>query len=269
MADLAVGNALKNLKISATVGSVHPGANILISLSSSGSSDGNEGHVLISSGPVAPPPSPCLQGTYVAFGPAQTVNGLQVQLLSINFLPSPGWAEIKLNGTGYDVGVGKTVITQLGDLTLYALKDMGACFALPGISVPPPPPPPPPPLLSDCKFPELSWNLIEVLSQLVKWIGCLLNQVISLMGSVIASLAGIADYLLHLPDHLDEWVSRLFGIDPALPFFPELMRKIDLYVSARFGVDPEKPIIDELAKKVMSWLLSLLDTAAENEKRGR
>ena len=100
------------------------------------------------------------------------------------------------------------------------------------------------------------------MSGLASWLGCMIRNIIKI-------LQWIFDWLLHFPDHLDAWISRLFGIDAALPFFPELMRKIDIYISARLGVDPDKPILDELAKKILTWFFSLLDAGADEDSRKR
>lgn len=129
-----------------------------------------------------------------------------------------------------------------------------------------PPPVPAPgsegPQLSECAFPDILQSGIYFIVDLAKWIGCMIRNIIAILKWVI-------DWLLHFSDHLDIWISNLFGIDPALPFFDELWKKIDEKVSTRLGVDPEKPLLDELVKKAIEWLLSSLDAAAEQEKKDR
>lgn len=98
-----------------------------------------------------------------------------------------------------------------------------------GAAPPAPTPVPTPttgPQLQDCVFPTLQWNLIQVLSDLIEWIGCILHNIITILQWVI-------DWLLHFHDHLDAWASRLFGVDPALPFWDELEKKlIKMLISA-------------------------------------
>ncbi len=127
----------------------------------------------------------------------------------------------------------------------------------PGTTPPPAttPGPVPGPQIIECVFPALQWNLIQVLSDLVQWIGCILHNIITILNWFV-------DWILHFPDHLDAWISRLFGVDPALPFFDEVMKKIDIWISNKFGVDPEKPLWEELVKKAIGWLSDDLDEAA-------
>ncbi len=243
--------------------------NITITFSGTGSSLGTGGSVMISSGPTVPTPSLCSIGTYVALGPAQTISGMIIQLLSVNDLPAPGWAGITINGTEYDINVGQTMTTSLGDLHLFSLTPLGACFALPSVAAPVIAPPVILPALPGCSFPTLTWNLIEVLSALAKWIGCMIDQVIILVKSIISSLAAISDYILHLPTHLDAWISNLFGIDPATDFLPELLHRIDIYISNRLGVDPAKPLLGELIQKTFEWIFSSMDTASRERLKRR
>lgn len=129
---------------------------------------------------------------------------------------------------------------------------------------------PPPPLLEECIFPELSWNLIEVLKKLIKWVVCHIKQIITLSVYLVYRLYDVVVYILNLPDHLDKWVSRLFGIDPALPFFDELMKKIDAWISNKLGVDKDKPLINEVMKKVWGIITEGAEDAfIEGKKRNQ
>lgn len=118
------------------------------------------------------------------------------------------------------------------------------------------------PQLFECTFPPLSWNLVSLLSSLFEWIGCMLHN-------IIAILKWLADWLLHFTDHLDAWISRLFGVDPSLPFFDEIMKKIDIWISGKFGIDPALPFWEELVKKALGWIAGALDAAAENRRKDR
>lgn len=216
--------ALGNLSVSVSTGHVISGHSIVISLNSKGSTDGYDADILISSGPAAPAPSPCSQGTYVVLGPESVIEGLTVQMLSINYLPVPGWAEIKVNGTAYMVNVGQTVTTAEGDLTLLALKNLGACFKLPGISPPTVPPTTPPgvglsapPALEVCEFPALSWNFIEVMAALAKWIMCTLRNILAQVAWIVVALAALIPQALAAIQSflsfswIDELVRRLIA----------------------------------------------------------
>lgn len=121
-----------------------------------------------------------------------------------------------------------------------------------------PPVPPetdPGPQIIDCVFPTLSLNFISVMSGLASWIGCILHNIITI-------LKWLVDWILHFPDHLDAWISRLFGVDPALPFFDEVLKKIDIWISGKFGVDPALPFWEELVKKAIGWLGGGIDEAS-------
>lgn len=111
------------------------------------------------------------------------------------------------------------------------------------------------PQLSECVFPELSLNFIAVMSGLASWLGCMVRNIIVL-------IQWIVDWILHFGDHLDAWISRLFGVDPSLPFFDEVMKKIDVWISGKFGVDPDLPFWEELIKKAIGWLSDALDEAS-------
>ncbi len=129
------------------------------------------------------------------------------------------------------------------------------------ISTPPPTPIPSPGLeLTECVFPTLQWNLIQVLSDLVEWIGCILHNIITI-------LQWIVDWFLHFPDHLDEWVSRLFGFDPAGNFWEQLRHDIDVRVSTRLGVDPDKPLLEEIVRKTFGWIFDSADAASREKLR--
>jgi hypothetical protein len=265
MSDVSAGIILSNLHISAAANNQQPGVNILISLGSSGSSDGSGGSVLVSSGPVTSAPSPCSQGTYVALGPVQAISGMQVQLISINSLPTPGWAGIKLNGTEYDIDVGKTMTTPLGDLTLYALKDLGACFSLPGYVPPGPPtvvPPvgviPPLPVLDACVLPELSWNFIEVVRQAIVYIACNLNNLIIQVNWLISALAALIPQLL-------AGIAYFLSLKWITNWIQAFFAQLDIWISAKFGIDPNLPFLDELMKKIMTWFFSILDDRVKDE----
>ena len=118
------------------------------------------------------------------------------------------------------------------------------------------------PQIVECLFPELSLNFISVMSGLASWLGCMIRNLITL-------IQWIVDWALHFSDHLDAWISRLFGVDPSLPFFDEVLKKIDIWISGKFGVDPALPFWDELVKKALTWIGLSLDTAAENRIRDR
>ena len=118
------------------------------------------------------------------------------------------------------------------------------------------------PTTFDCVFPTLSWNLISVLTALIQWIGCILHNIITI-------LQWFVDWILQFPDHLDAWISRLFDVDPSLPFFDEVLKKIDIWISGKFGVDPALPFWEELVKKALTWIGGALDAAAEERMRIR
>lgn len=102
---------------------------------------------------------------------------------------------------------------------------------------------PPPPSLTECVFPVFSLNLWVYFGALFRYMGCIVQQILALLKwmvdaaflifrrlaaflQYVLSLKWLTDFLKTFFDRLDVWISKLFGIDPKKPFFPELMKKI-------------------------------------------
>ncbi len=152
-----------------------------------------------------------------------------------------------------------------GDLYVIATDDLSEVAApapTPSPGPTPTPTPSPGPVIEDCVFPTLQWNLIQVLSDLIEWIGCILHNIITILQWVI-------DWFLHFSDHLDAWISGLFGFDPAGNFWEQLSHDIDVRVSNRLGVDPDKPLLDEIARKLLEWFFTILDAKADEDLQNR
>lgn len=130
----------------------------------------------------------------------------------------------------------------------------------------PPPTPgaglPPPPTLESCVLPELSWNFIEVVRQAVLYVSCNISNLVLQVDWMISALAALIPQLLSLLVYvlslkwLEDWVKR---------FFTEL----DIWLSNKFGIDPALPFFDELMKKTFGWFFSLLDSMADEDSKKR
>lgn len=127
------------------------------------------------------------------------------------------------------------------------------------LGVPPVAPPnnklPPPPVLDACVLPELSWNFIEVVRQAVIFISCNLGNLIVQVSWLVSALAALIPQLLA---GIAYFLSLKWIIDWIQAFFDRL----DIWISAKFGIDPALPFWEELVKKAIGWLGGGIDEAS-------
>ncbi len=257
-----------NMKVTVAANNKQPGVNILIDQGSRGTTNGLDGNVLIASGPGSGPGYVCTIGTRVAIGGTLVKGPIGLQLVSVNLIHLPGYAVLSVNGTEYQVTGGTYVDVIGGRVGVFGITMTGACIDIQLSTAPGPTPGPGPvptlPVEPAWDFSSISATF-QSLWEHIKW---LLMLILSPVTSILDWIAKIADYLLHLSDHLDAWISRLFGVDPAGPFFDQVMHNIDIWVSNRLGVDPDKPLLEELLKKVFAyftgWLSALVDDDENN-----
>jgi hypothetical protein len=119
---------------------------------------------------------------------------------------------------------------------------------------------PPFPADPDCLFPTLSLNFIDVVSKLIKWIGCRISHIIMI-------LVWFKDAIVAAFDFVMQFISYFVSLKWLTDFIAKFFDALDTWLSAKFGIEKDKPFLDELLKKFMSWLLSFLDNAAENDKK--
>ena len=126
----------------------------------------------------------------------------------------------------------------------------------PGSNIPPGETLPPSPVLDACVLPELSWNFVEVVRQAVSYISCNLQNLILQVNWMISALAALIPQLLA---GIAYFLSLKWITDWIQAFFTQL----DIWFSLKFGIDPALPFWDELVKKTLTWISGALDAAAE------
>lgn len=217
-----------NLSISARADNSKPGPNILISLSSRIEGEG------IVIGPGGQGWSLSVNGT--AFSPGATVD--------IRGCAPSGGGYVQVTDPGGVVVYGNDIapnacrsaalaVTESSPPGEYTVRLISATLATVmekkyTVSATPQPSPgpvviglPAPPVLDVCEFPALSWNFIEVMAALAKWIMCTLRNILAQVAWIVAALAALIPqalaalaYFLSLK-WIDDLVKRLIAaLDP-------------------------------------------------------
>lgn len=221
-------------------------------------------------------PYPCQVGTRVLYGGTLRKDPIGLQLISANQINLPATALLEINGTQYTITDGNYVDIGVagqsyGKVGVFDIGLSGACIDifLSGQPVPPPTPtggtiPTLPPFPSDpgCTLPALSWNFIDVMKGLIVWVVCHINHIITILG-------WFKDVIVSSFDYVMQFILYFLSLKWLTDFIAKFFDALDTWLSAKFGIEKEKPFLDELLKKFMSWLLSFLDSAAENEKKSR
>ncbi len=155
----------------------------------------------------------------------------------------------------------KYVITVANYLK-FGQVDIG--FWVNGTNTPTPPSPTPAPatgpVLYECVFPSLQWNLMQVLSDLVAWIGCILHNIIAQLDWIIQSLATLIPQLL-------AFLTYVVTLKWLTDFLAQFFDRLDTWLSAKFGIDKDKPFFDELLRKALDIVGGAIDDAARNSMK--
>ncbi len=95
-----------------------------------------------------------------------------------------------------------------------------------------------------------------MLSGFFAWIGCLINNLYLQVVWIAESLAALIPQIL-------EFVTYVISLKWLTDFIAAFFEKLDSWVSELFGVDPDLPFFDQVMQGVVDWLLAPFNDAAK------
>lgn len=184
-------------------------------------------------------------------------------------------------GTTYKSKVWRITNTTGGSPDTHLACVQGICTRVPGsdpdscspegsacvvVSPPPSPPPnvglPPPLVLETCILPTPSLNFIQLMTDLISYLSCILKNIILYLEWIVTTLAYLVPKALEL-------LVYILTLQWLTDFISQFFAQLDIWLSAKFGIDPSLPFFEELVRKALNWIGGALDAAAENRMKIR
>lgn len=169
-----------------------------------------------------------------------------------------GTYTIKLKyGESYEVVIGTITIKK------------GVMISFTNTSAPTPTPTPAPtptptsiPILESCTIPTFSYNFYVMISGLISYLACNIRNMILQLEWIVSTLASLVPQIL-------AFLVYVLSLQWLKDFIFQFFAQLDIWISNKFGIDPALPFWEELIKKALTWIGLSLDTSAENRMRER